>query len=195
MRRAPPGGKNDGNEVAEEGSSPPLDLDPNELIEADEEILPYAEEDWQDPEQVEVNKNLKPDLPFTIQTRQSERTRLTKKYNNYGDDFVVDRIDLKNIVEELVGLEEITVSQDIDIVDDCNKEWIDDRSKPEVEFEDEEQKSYEQDLTNLCVFEWLNEMTSDPKEISVTIQDVDRESMKYIKTEKDHPSWAAQEEQ
>ena len=43
-------GKNDGNEVVEEGSSPPLDLDPNEVIEAEEETLPYAEEDWQDTE-------------------------------------------------------------------------------------------------------------------------------------------------
>ena len=38
-------------------------------------------------------------------------------------------------------------------------------------------------------------MTSDPKEISVTIQDVDRESIKYIKTELDDPYWAAQEKQ
>ena len=38
-------------------------------------------------------------------------------------------------------------------------------------------------------------MTSDPKETSVSIQDVDRESMKYIKTERDNPSWAAQEGQ
>ena len=87
--------KNDGNEVTEEGTSPPLDLDPNEVIEADKKTLPYAEEDWQDPEQTEVPKNLEPDIPFTIQTRQSDRTRLTKKYNRYGDDFVVDRIDLK----------------------------------------------------------------------------------------------------
>ena len=36
-------------------------------------------------------------------------------------------------------------------------------------------------------------MTSDPKETSVTIPDVDRESMKYRKTERDDPSWAAQE--
>ena len=43
-------GKNVGNEVVEEGSSPPLDLDLNEVIEADEETLPYAEEDWQDPD-------------------------------------------------------------------------------------------------------------------------------------------------
>ena len=185
--------KNDGNEVVEEGTDTPLDLDPNEEIEADDETLPYAEEDWQDPEQIEVPKNLEPDLPFTIQTRQKDGTRPRKKYNPYGDDFVVDRIDLKKIVEEVVGLEEITVSQDIDIVDDHDDEWVDDWSKPAVEFDDEQQQSCEQDLTNLRVLEWLNETTSDPEETSVTIQDVDRESMKYIKTERDDPSWAAQE--
>ena len=36
-------------------------------------------------------------------------------------------------------------------------------------------------------------MTSDPKETSVTIQDVDSESMNYMKTEREDPSWAAQE--
>ena len=186
--------KNDGNEVIEEGTSTPLDLDPNEVIEADDETLAHAEEDWQDPEQREVRKNLEPDLPFTIQTSQNDRTRSKKKYNPYGDNFVVDRVDLKKIREEVVGLEEITVSQDIDLVDDHDDEWVNDRSKPEVEFDDKQQQSYEQELTNLSVFEWLNEMTSDPKETSVTIQDVDRESMKYRKTEREDPSLAAQEE-
>ena len=65
-------GKNDRNEVVEEGSSPPLDLVTNEVIEADEETLTYAEEYWQNPEQIEVPKNLEPDLPFTIQSRQSD---------------------------------------------------------------------------------------------------------------------------
>ena len=165
--------KNDGNEVVEEGTDIPLDLDPNEEIEADDENLPYAEEDWQDPEQIEVPKNLEPDLPFTIQTRQKDGTRPRKKYNPYGDDFVVDRIDLKKIAGEVVGLEEITVSQDIDIVDDHDDEWVDDWSKPEVELDDEQQQSYEQDLTNLRVLEWLNETTPDPEETSVTIQDVE----------------------
>ena len=36
-------------------------------------------------------------------------------------------------------------------------------------------------------------MTSAPKETSVKIQDVDRESIKYMKTEREYPSWAAQE--
>ena len=78
--------KNDGNEVVEEGTDTTLDLDPNEVIEADDETLPYAEEDWQDPEQIEVPKNLEPDLPFTIQTRQKDGTRPRKKYNPYSDD-------------------------------------------------------------------------------------------------------------
>ena len=44
---------------------------------------------------MEVPKNLEPDLPFTIQTRQNDGTRSKKKYNPYGDGFLVDRIDLK----------------------------------------------------------------------------------------------------
>ena len=136
---------------------------------------------------------MKPDHPFTIQSRQNDRTRSKKKYNPYGDDFVVDRIDLKKIGEEVVGLEEKTVSQDIDIVDDNDDEWVDDRSKTKLEFDDEQQQSYEQDLMNLRVLEWLNEMTSDPKETSVTIPDVDRESIKNMKTEREDPSWADQE--
>ena len=39
-----------------------------------------------------------------------------------------------------MGLEEIPVSQDIDIVDDQNEEWIDDRSKPEIDFDEEQQQ-------------------------------------------------------
>ena len=187
--------KNEGNEVVEEGTNTPLDLDPNKVIGIDGEILPYAEEDWQDPEQMKVSKNLEPDLPFTIQTRQNAGKRLKRKHNPYVDDFVVDRIDLKKIVEEMVGLEGILFSQDIDIVDDHDQEWIEDRSKPKVEIDDEQLESSERDLTNLPVLEWLNEMTSDHKETSVTIQDVDRESMKYIKTERDDRSRAAQEVQ
>ena len=94
----------------------------------------------------------------------------------------MDRIDLKKIAEELVGLEEIPASQDIDIVDDQDEEWFDDRSKPGVEFDDDQQQSYEQELTKLRVLEWLNEMTSEPKETSVANQDIDRKRMKYIKT-------------
>ena len=49
------------------------------MIEADDETLPYAEEDWQDPEQTEVPKNLEPDLPFTLHTRQGDGKRPKKR--------------------------------------------------------------------------------------------------------------------
>ena len=109
---------------------------------------------------------MEPDVPFTMQTTQSDRTRLAKKYNPYGNDCVVDKRELKKITEETVGLDEIPASQDFDIVDDQEKEWIDDWSIPEVEFDDEQQQAYEQELTNLRVLEWLNEMTSHPKKPS-----------------------------
>ena len=73
---------NAGNGALEEETNPPLGLDPNEIIEAVEETLPYAEEDWENPEQIEVPKNIEPDLPFTMQTRQSDKTRTAKKYNS-----------------------------------------------------------------------------------------------------------------
>ena len=69
-------------------------------------------------------------------------------------------MNLKKMAEKLVGLEEISASQDIDIVDDQDEEWVDDRSKPEIEIDDEKQQSHEQELTNLRGLEWLNEVTS-----------------------------------
>ena len=89
----------------------------NEKFEVDEQNLPYAEEDWINPEQTEVPKNIESHLHFSMQTQQSDRARPAKKNNYYRDDFVVDRKVLKNIVEDPVGLEGITVSQEVDIVD------------------------------------------------------------------------------
>ena len=72
------------------------------------------------------------------------------------------------------------MSEDIDIVDDHDDEWVDDQSKPELEFDDEQQQSYEQDFTNLRVLEWLNEMTSDPKEKICKILNIPMEVKKIL---------------
>ena len=42
--------KNEINEALEKGTEPPLELDPNEISEADEENLPYPKENWENPE-------------------------------------------------------------------------------------------------------------------------------------------------
>ena len=84
------------------------------------------------------------------------------------------------------------MSQEVNFVDGQDKKWIDDWYKHEVEFDDKQQQSYEEELSNLRVLEWLIKMTSDTKENSMTNPDVDRESMKYKKNFKHDHYWAAQ---
>ena len=57
--------KNDGNEVVDDCDLP-LDLELTERVEVDDETLPYAEEDWDCPEQIEIDKGIQPDFPLTM---------------------------------------------------------------------------------------------------------------------------------
>ena len=155
--------KNDGNEV-EDNCDLPLDLELTERVEVDNETLPYAQEDWDCPEQTEIDNGVQPDFRFTMETRQSKKGRNKKKYNPYGEDFVIDRIVLSDMMESLVGLDEVAVPQEIDLVNDMDQDWIDDRSESEVEFEPEAEQTHEQELTNLRVLEWLYDLPADPKE-------------------------------
>ena len=136
--------KNDGNEVVDDCDLP-LDLELTEQVEVDDETLPYAEEDWDCPEQTEFDKEVQPDFPLTMETRQSKKGRSKKKYNPYGEDFVIDMIVLSDLMDSLVGLDEVTVPREIDLVNDMDQDLIDDRSEPEVEFEAEVEQTHEQE--------------------------------------------------
>ena len=169
----------------------PLDLELTERVERDDETLPYAEEDWDCPEQTEIDKGIQPDFPLTMETRQSKKGRDKKKYNPYGEDFVIDRIVLSDMMESLVGLDEVAVPREIDLVNDMDQDWIDDRSEPEVEFEPEVDQTHEQELTNLRVFEWLHDLPTDPKKTKLTIQEVDKDGIKYVIHDNTESKWVA----
>ena len=154
--------KNDGNEVVDDCDLP-LDLELTERVEVDDETLPYAEENWDSPEQTEVDKGIQPDFSLTMETRQSKRGRNKKKYNPYGEDFVIDSIVLSDMLDPLVGLDEVAVPKEIELVNDMDQDWIDDRSEPEVEFEPEAEQTHEQELTKLRVLEWHHDLPADPK--------------------------------
>ena len=181
--------KNDGNEVVD-NCNLPLDLELTERVEVDDETLPYAEEDWYCPKQTEIEKRVQPDFPFTMETRQS-KGRNKKKYNPYGDDFVIDRIVLSDMMEVLVGLDEVAVPQEIDLVNDMDQDWIDVHSEPEVEFELEVEQTHEHELTNLRVLEWLHDLPVDPEETILTIQDVDKDGIKYVSHDNTESNWVA----
>ena len=182
--------KNDGNEVVDDCDLP-LDLELTERVEVDDETLPYAEEDWDCPEQTEIDRGIQPDFPLTMETRQSKKGRDKKKYNPYGEDFVIDRIVLSDSMESLVGLDEVAVPREIDFVNDMDQDWIDDRSEPEVEFEQEVDQTHEQELTRLRVLEWLHDLPMDPKETILTIEDVNKDGTKYVRHDNTESNWVA----
>ena len=90
-----------------------------------------------------------------------------KKNNQHGEDFVLDRIVLSDVMDLIVGLDEIVVTKVIDLVNDTEQDWIDNRSEPEVAFEPEMEQIHEQELTNLRVLEWLHDLPADPKKLIV----------------------------
>ena len=169
--------KNDGNEVVD-NCDLPLDLELTERVEVDDETLPYAEEDWDCPKQTESDEIVQPDFPFTMETRQSKRRKSKKKYSPCGEDIVIDRIVLSDMMDSLLGLDEVVVPQEIELVNDTEQDWIDDCSEPQVEFEPETEQMHDQELTNLRVLEWLYDLPADPKETILTIQGIEQNSIK-----------------
>ena len=67
----------------------------------------------------------------------------------YGEDFVIDKIVLSDMMDSPVGLDEVLVPQEIDLVNDTEQVWIDDCcSEPEVEFEPETSRPERDHLDN-----------------------------------------------
>ena len=126
-----------------------------------------------------------------METRQSKKGRDKKKYNTYGEEFVIDRIVLSDLMDSLVGLDEVAVPREIDLVNDMDQDWIDDRSEQEVEFKPEVDQTHEQELTNLRVLEWLHDLPTDTKETILTIQDVDKDGIKYVSHDNTESIWVA----
>ena len=83
------------------------------------------------------------------------------------------------------------VSPDINLVDDKETDWIDDRSKPEVEFEPEKKQLPEEKLTIKRVLEWFQDQPADRMETFVMIQDVDQPSIKNISHDNTEYNWIA----
>ena len=77
------------------------------------------------------------------------------------------------------------------MVNDTDQDWIDDRSEPELEFKPEVKQTREQELTNYLVLEWLHDLPADPKETILTIQDVDKDGIKYVSHDNTESNWVA----
>ena len=83
------------------------------------------------------------------------------------------------------------MSQEIDLINDTDQDWIDDRSEPEKEIEPEVEQMHEKELTNLRELEWLHDLPADHKETILTIQDIDQTSINYISHDNTGSNWIA----
>ena len=160
--------KNDGNEN--------LSLDDNEKIDADSEAESFVEEDWNDPDQGEVPKWTEPDLSIPAGTRSGNRKRTGMRYNRYGDDFLIDKIQPDNLSRELTSVGEWQ------IINDNEHYPQEDYSTPERETDLEQSEIDRRENTNLRILEWMRDVKNESEE-GQSIQQVDISSGKYMKTE------------
>ena len=106
--------KNDGNED--------LSIGDNEKIGVDSDEWYFAEEDLNDPERNEIPKWTEQDQPRTTGTRKGNRKRTGMKYNRYGDDCLIDKIQPDEIGEELVNVCDLVADEEWQIINGSEHE-------------------------------------------------------------------------
>ena len=174
--------KNDGNED--------VSMDDNEKIEVDSDEGSFAEEDWNDPEQNMVPRWTELDLPRTPRTRNDNRKRTGKRYNRYGDDFLVDKIQPEEIGEELVNVGELVADEKWQIINDGAHSLQEDHSVPEREIDLEQSEIERRENTNLRILEWMYNLKNKGEE-ALSIQQVNKSAEKHVKTKDPLFGWTA----
>ena len=174
--------KNDGNEN--------LSLDDNEKIEADSEAESFVEEDWKDPEQNEVPKWTEPNLSIPPGTRSGNRKRTGMRYNRYGDDFLIDKIQPDDLSKELLSVGELAADDEWQIINDNEHYPQEDYSTSERETDLEQSEIERRENTNLRILEWMRNVKNGSDE-GQSIQQVDISAGKHMKTENPLFGWTA----
>ena len=141
--------KNDGNKD--------VSMDDAEKIEADSDAESFVGEDWNDPEQNEVPKWTEPELPRTAETRSGNRKRTGVRYNMYGDDFLIDKIQPD---EELLSVGELVADDELQIINGSEHYPEEDYSTPEQETDLEQSEIERRENTNLRTLEWIRDVKS-----------------------------------
>ena len=167
-----------------------LSLDDNEKIEADSEAESFVEEDWNDPEQGEVPKCTEPDLSIPAGTRSGNRKRTGMRYNRYGDDFLIDKIQPDDLGKELLSVGELAADGEWQIINDNEHYPQEDYSTPERETDLEQIEIERKENTNLRILEWMRDVKNGSEE-GQSIQQVDISARKYMKTENPLFDWTA----
>ena len=153
-------------------------MDDNEKIDADSDAGSFAEDDWNDPEQSEVAKWTEPDLPRLTETRTGNRKRTGMRYNRYGGDFLIDKIQPDKVSEELVSVGELVADDEWQIINDSEHFLREDYSIPERETDLEQSEIERRENTKWRILEWMRDLKNKgDEEQSIQQVDVSAENM------------------
>ena len=92
-----------------------------------------------------------PDLPITARTRSGNRKRTGMRYNRYGNDFLIDKIQPDELSEELLSVGELVAVDECQIINDNEHCPQEDYSTPEQETDLEQSEIGRRENTNLRI--------------------------------------------
>ena len=112
------------------------------------------------------------------------------RYNRYGDDFLIDKIQPDEIGEKFVNVGELVANEKWQIINDIEHSLQEDHAMPERELDLEQSEIERRENTNLRILEWKHNLEQDEKEAQ-SIQQIDVSAKKHVKSDQPLFSWTA----
>ena len=112
------------------------------------------------------------------------------RYNRYGDDLLIDKIQPDEIGEELVNVGELVANEEWQIINYSEHSLQEDHTMPEKELDLEQSEIERRENTNLRILEWMHNLEAEEKEAQ-RIQQVDVSAKEHVKSENPLFGWTA----
>ena len=112
------------------------------------------------------------------------------RYNRYGDDFLIDKIQPDELGEELLSVGELAADGEWQIINDNEHYPQEDYSTPERETDLQQSEIERKENMNLRILEWMRDVKNGSGE-GQSIQQVDVSAGKHMKTEDPLFGWTA----
>ena len=103
------------------------------------------------------------------------------RYNRYGNDFLIDKIQPDELSEELLSVGELVADDEWQIINDSQHYPQEDYSTPEQETDLEQSEMERNENTNLRILEWMRDVKS-KGDGEQSILQVDVSAEKHVKT-------------
>ena len=131
-----------------------------------------------------------PDFPITAGTRSDNRKRTGMRYNRYGDDFLIDKIQPDELSKELLSMGELVAEDERQITNDNEHYPQEDYSLQEQETDLEQSEIERRENTNLRILKWIRGVKGKGVE-EQSIQQVDVSAENHVKTKNPLFGWTA----